>query len=85
MNTLSNKPNLCGRLSRLRRFDTLRPTFMSLPICAWNTGHAWPGATLENELNALDAINTCDVILWAVNAQNIAGPVERHAGEDTGT
>ncbi len=34
------------------------------------------GATLENELNALDAINTCDVILWAINAQNIGGARE---------
>jgi GTPase Era involved in 16S rRNA processing/Holliday junction resolvasome RuvABC ATP-dependent DNA helicase subunit len=34
------------------------------------------GATLKNELNALDAINTCDVILWVVNSQNIGGARE---------
>ena len=34
------------------------------------------GATLDNELNAVDAISTCDVILWTVDAQNIGGARE---------
>jgi len=34
------------------------------------------GATLDNELNAVDAVSTCDVVLWTVDAQNIGGARE---------
>ena len=34
------------------------------------------GATLENEINASDAVSTCDVIIWTVDAQNIGGARE---------
>lgn len=34
------------------------------------------GATLDNELNAADAVSTCDVVLWTVDAQNIGGARE---------
>jgi len=34
------------------------------------------GATLDNELNAADAVSTCDIVLWTVDAQNIGGARE---------
>lgn len=34
------------------------------------------GATLENEINASDAVSTCDVVIWTVDAQNIGGARE---------
>ena len=34
------------------------------------------GATLDNELNAVDAVSTCDIVLWTVDAQNIGGTRE---------